>query len=46
MVLKVMVLMIMIMHFSILSFWSEYFWVNNSGLLLKLASTSNNYLTN
>jgi hypothetical protein len=46
MVSKVMILMIMIMDFGILSFWSEYFWVNNSGLLLKLASISNNYLTN
>jgi hypothetical protein len=29
-----------------LSVWKEYIWVNNMGLLLKLSSTSNNYLTN
>jgi hypothetical protein len=26
--------------------WKEYHWVNNLGLILKLGSTSNNYLTN
>jgi hypothetical protein len=35
-----MVLMVifMIMDFDIFSFWKEYFWVNNLGLMLKLGS--------
>jgi hypothetical protein len=34
----VLMVMIMIMDSGILSFWREYFWVNNLGLLLKLDS--------
>jgi hypothetical protein len=38
MVLMVMILILMIMDSGILSFWREYLWVNNLGLLLKLGS--------
>jgi hypothetical protein len=34
--IMVLMVMIMIMDSGILSFWREYFWVNNLGLLLKL----------
>jgi hypothetical protein len=34
----VLMVMIMIMDSGILSFWREYLWVNNLGLLLKLGS--------
>jgi hypothetical protein len=33
----VLMVMIMIMDFGILSFWRDYLWVNNLGLLLNLA---------
>jgi hypothetical protein len=33
-----MVLTVMIMNSGVLSFWKEYLWVNNLGLLLKLGS--------
>jgi hypothetical protein len=33
-----MVLTVMIMNSDVLSFWKEYLWVNNLGLLLKLGS--------
>jgi hypothetical protein len=38
MMMRIMVLMVMLMTMdsSILSFWREYLWVNNLGLLLKL----------
>jgi hypothetical protein len=34
----VLIVMIMTMDFGILSFWREYLWINNMGLLLKLGS--------
>jgi hypothetical protein len=34
----VLMVMIMTMDSGILSFWREYLWVNNLGLLLKLGS--------
>jgi hypothetical protein len=34
----VLMVMVMIMDSGILSFWREYLWVNNLGLLLKLGS--------
>jgi hypothetical protein len=34
----IMVLTVMIMNSDVLSFWKEYLWVNNLGLLLKLGS--------
>jgi hypothetical protein len=34
----VLMVMIMTMDSSILSFWREYLWVNNLGILLKLCS--------
>jgi hypothetical protein len=34
----VLMVMIMIMDSGVLSFWRECFWVNNTGLLLKLGS--------
>jgi hypothetical protein len=42
----VLMVMIMIMDSGVLFVWKEYHWVNNLGLILKLGSTSNNYLTN
>jgi hypothetical protein len=36
-IIMVLMVMIMIMDFGILSFWREYLWVNNLGLLLNLA---------
>jgi hypothetical protein len=34
----ILMVMIMTMDSSVLSFWKEYLWVNNLGLLLKLDS--------
>jgi hypothetical protein len=45
-IIMVLMVMIMIMDSGVLSIWKEYLWVSNLGLLLKLGSTSNNYLTN
>jgi hypothetical protein len=36
-IIMVLMVMIMIMDFGILSFWRDYLWVNNLGLLLNLA---------